>query len=148
MALGSGSDATSTNDDTWNGKWCWPVARLPRPWNTYAYFRRSLDLPDRPSSAVVRISADARYTLLVNGRRVHQGPARCFPHLQSYDTLDLADFLTAGLDPVCAVVHQFGVPTAQSAYRDAAGFLMDGRGGTNRRAGAPPPPRPRPRRGA
>lgn len=127
MALGSGSDATWNNNETWNGKWCWPVARLPRPWNTYAYFRRSLDLPDRPSSAVVRISADARYTLFVNGRRVHQGPARCFPHLQSYDTLDLADFLTAGPNAVCAIVHQFGVPTAQSAYRDATGFVMDGR---------------------
>jgi hypothetical protein len=130
MALGAGTDPTS-DDVTWNGRWCWPVDRLPRPWNTYAYFRRSIDLPDRPTSAVVRISADARYTLFVNGRRVHQGPARCFPHLQSYDTLDLADFLTAGLNAVCAVVHQFGVPTAQSAYRDATGFLLDGRVETN-----------------
>ena len=137
MALGSGSDSptsspssssppSASEGETWAARWCWTTARLPRPWNTYAYFRRSLDLPDRPTSAVVRISADARYTLFVNGRRVHQGPARCFPHLQSYDTLDLADFLTAGLNAVCAIVHQFGVPTAQSAYRDAAGFLLDG----------------------
>jgi hypothetical protein len=40
--------------------------------------------------------------------------------------MDLADFFSAGLNTLCAVVHQFGVPTAQSAYRDATGFLLDG----------------------
>jgi hypothetical protein len=125
MALGSGSDSPD-DISSWNAKWCWPVARLGRPWNTYAYFRRVVDLPGRPRAAVVRLSADARYTLFVNGRRVHQGPARCAPRFQSYDTMDLADFLSAGLNTVCAIVHQFGVPTAQSAYRDATGFLLDG----------------------
>ncbi|MDB5318615.1 MAG: hypothetical protein JWN40_246 [Phycisphaerales bacterium] len=110
----------------WEARWCWTNLRLARPWNSYAWFRRTIDLPDRPTSAVIRISADARYTLFVNGHRVHQGPARSFPHAQSYDTLDLADFLTAGLNAICAIVHQFGVPTAQSVYRDAAGFVLDG----------------------
>src|SRR5205823_276335 len=110
----------------WAAKWCWTADRLPRPWNAYAFFRRSLDLPDRAIAAIVRVSADARFMLFVNGRRVHQGPARCFPHAQSYDTLDLTDFLTAGVNSICAIVHQFGVPTAQSVYRDACGFLLDG----------------------
>jgi hypothetical protein len=125
MPFGSGS-APADDDRSWNASWCWSAARLPRPWNTYAYFRRAIDLPDRPTSAVVRVSADARYTLFVNGRRVHHGPARCFPHLQSYDTVDLAEFLAAGPNTVCAIVHQFGVPTGQSVYRDATGFLLDG----------------------
>jgi len=97
-----------------------------QPWNSYACFRLAIDLPDRPTAAVVRISADARYTLYVNGRRIHQGPARSFQNLQSYDELDLADFLTAGQNAICAIVHQFGVPTSQSIYRDASGFLLDG----------------------
>jgi hypothetical protein len=122
MATASGNGATAG----WVARWCWTGARLVRPWNSYAYFRRAIDLPDRPTSAVVRISADARYTLFVNGRRVHQGPARSFPEHQSYDTLDLADFLTAGPNVVGAVVHQFGVPTSQSVYRDATGFILDG----------------------
>jgi hypothetical protein len=131
MAAAAGSNPSedhprSAPPPAWEARWCWTTLRLPRPWNTYAYFRRAVDLPDRPMSAVVRISADARYTLFVNGRRVHHGPARSFPHAQSYDTLDLADFLTAGLNVVCAIVHQFGVPTAQSVYRDATGFVLDG----------------------
>jgi alpha-L-rhamnosidase len=122
----SAEDHLRNATPAWQARWCWTTFHLPRPWNTYAYFRRSIDLPDRPTSAVVRVSADARYTLFVNGQRVHQGPARSFPHAQSYDTLDLADFLTAGLNAICAIVHQFGVPTAQSVYRDATGFVLDG----------------------
>jgi hypothetical protein len=124
MVFASGRD--TFEHSTWNANWCWTTPRVLRPWNTYAFFRRTVDLPDRPTSAVVRVSADARYTLFVNGRRVHHGPARSFPHAQSYDTLDLADFLTGGLNSICAIVHQFGVPTAQSVYRDASGFLLDG----------------------
>jgi hypothetical protein len=111
----------------WTARWCWTTtAPRARPWNSYAFFRRTVDLPDRPTHAIVRITADARYALFVNGRPVHQGPARSFPGQQSFDTLDLADFLTAGLNAICAIVHQFGVPTGQSVYRDATGFLLDG----------------------
>jgi hypothetical protein len=99
---------------------------VPRPWNTYAYFRRSIRLPSSPRRAVIRVTADARYILWVNGRRVHGGPARSSPEHQSYDTLDLAPFLQGGDNAICAVVHQFGVPTFFSQYRAASGFLLDG----------------------
>ena len=79
-----------------------------------------------PRQAPVRVSADARYTLYVNGRRVHFGPARSFPQHQSYDTLDLARALVVGRNAICAIVHQIGVPTYQSVYRDTSGFLLDG----------------------
>src|SRR5205814_5471891 len=90
------------------------------------YFRRVIDLPSRPLRAHVRVSADSRYTLYVNENRIHQGPARCFPETQSFDTLDLAEHLRQGKNTICAIVHQFGVPTFQNVYRDACGFLLDG----------------------
>lgn len=124
MPIAAGS--ARTYDRPWNARWCWTTSPMLQPWNSYTYFRFSIDLPDRPTFANIRISADARYTLYVNGQRIHQGPARSFPHLQSYDTFDLADFLNAGLNSICAIVHQFGVPTGQSVYRDASGFLLDG----------------------
>src|SRR5439155_6739570 len=83
-------------------------------------------LPSEPRRAVVRVSADARYTLYVNGVRVHQGPARSFPEHQSYDTLDLTDLLRAGKNSICAILHQFDVPTFFSVYRDAYAFVLDG----------------------
>lgn len=112
--------------DNWKGRWCWTQKHLSRPWNYYAYFCRTVDLPARPKSAVVRISAESRYTLYVNGRRIHQGPARSYPLNQSYDTLNLADVLVEGKNAICAIVHQFGVPTFQSVYREISGFLVDG----------------------
>ena len=86
----------------WNAKWCWVKGHLAKPWNTYVYFRRTVDLPAVPAAAIARVSADARYTLYVNGQRVHQGPARSFPQHQSFDTLDLKPYLRAGKNAVCA----------------------------------------------
>jgi len=99
---------------------------MSRPWNTYAYFRKTIDVPARPLRARARVSADARYTLYVNGTRIHHGPARCYPQHQSFDELDLAPLLHPGRNTVCAIVHQFGVPTFYSVYRDISGFLLDG----------------------
>ncbi len=111
---------------SWQARWCWTKKHLSRPWNYYAYFRRVVELSERPLRASVRISADARYTLYVNGRRVHFGPARSFPEHQSYDTLDIAQHLAAGVNTICIIAHQFGVPTFQSMYRDLSGLIVDG----------------------
>ncbi len=111
---------------SWKARWCWTSKHQPRPWNTYAYFRKTVTLVAEPRRAVVRVSADARYILYVNGRRVHQGPARSFPEHQSFDTIDLSQYLEVGSNTIAAIVHQFGVPTFFSRYRDASGFLLDG----------------------
>lgn len=118
-----GSSASAAD---WTGRWCWTKKHLSRPWNYYAMFRRAIDLPAKPARAVLRVSADARYVLYVNARRIHWGPARSFPQHQSYDTLDISSALNAGANTICAVVHQYGVPTFQSCYRDTSGFLVDG----------------------
>ncbi len=109
----------------WTGKWCW-TGHVTHPWNQYVYFRRVVDVPGTPRRAIVRISADALYTLYVNGQRVHQGPARCFPGHQSYDTLDLTALFQSGQNVIAVIAHQFGVPTFQRVFRDANGFLLDG----------------------
>lgn len=117
---------SAPNSPPWSARWCWPQKHLPRPWNYYAYFRKVIDLRTKPQRAIVRVSADARYTLYVNAKRVHFGPARSYPEHQSYDTLDLTPYLTTGFNTLCAVCHQFGVPTFQSLYRGSSGFLLDG----------------------
>ena len=119
------------NND-WQGRWCWPQKHDERPWNLYVYFRRVIELATSPRRAMVRVSADARYTLFVNGRRIHFGPARSFQQFQSFDTIDLAPYLNVGKNTICAIVHQFGVPTFQSVFRDASGFLLDGQIETDR----------------
>lgn len=110
----------------WTARWCWTGYNITHPWNEFAYFRKQFELPAAPNRAIVRVSADARYTLYVNGHRVHQGPARCYPGRQSFDTLDLTGLFHPGTNVIAAIGHQFGLPTYQSVYRGASGFLLDG----------------------
>ena len=71
-------------------------------------FRRCLSLDHRPETALVRITADARYMLWVNGTFVGRGPARGYPFAQPYDEFDLAPFLRPGANWLAAQVYQFG----------------------------------------
>ncbi len=53
-------------------------------------FRKRLELATTPKSGLVRVTADARYQLWVNGQLVGRGPARGYPWAQPYDEHDLA----------------------------------------------------------
>jgi alpha-L-rhamnosidase len=74
--------------------------------------RRSLELRATPDSAPVKVTADGRYILFVNGRRVGRGPVRCNPLYQRYDEYDLAPHLKAGRNVIAALVHTYGVDAA------------------------------------
>jgi hypothetical protein len=71
-------------------------------------FRRCLLLNHKPEAAPVRITADARYILRVNGEFAGRGPARGYPFAQPYDEFDLAPFLRPGTNWIAAQVYQFG----------------------------------------
>lgn len=71
-------------------------------------FRQKLVLEAKPTTARIRMTADARYMLWVNGRFVGRGPARGFPWAQPYDDYDLTPFLRSGANWLAAEVYQFG----------------------------------------
>jgi alpha-L-rhamnosidase len=71
-------------------------------------FRKRLELATPPKSGLVRVTADARYQLWVNGQMVGRGPARGFPWAQPYDEYDLAPFMRPGTNWIAAEVYQFG----------------------------------------
>ena len=59
----------------WKASWIThPTAPLREP--MVLHFRRTLDLASVPASYPVRVSADNRFILYVNGQRVGDGPAR------------------------------------------------------------------------
>lgn len=81
-------------------------------------FRRSFVAPDTIASATLRITADARYQLFVNGRYVGRGPARSDPRRQLVDVIDVAPLLLPGRGNVLAVlVLHHGYGTGQSIAR-------------------------------
>src|SRR6266567_7796809 len=108
----------------WKASWIThPTAPLRDP--IVLHFRRSVDLPTVPASYPVRVSADNRFILFVNGQRVGDGPARGDLGHWRYERFDLAPMLHAGKNLITATVWNWGVfaPIAQMSDRTA--FLLE-----------------------
>ena len=94
------------------------------------HFRRTFTLNSIPNELRVQVSADNRYQLFVNGRRVSYGPAKGDLQTYKYDELDIAPMLQAGENVIAALVFNGGEdkPLALVTYQTA--FLLrtaDGR---------------------
>lgn len=76
-----------------------------------------------PAHAELRITADSRYRLWVNGRCAGRGPARCYPLAQSVDCLDITAGLQAGPCTLAVQVYQPGYSHFSYVHRGAAGLL-------------------------
>jgi alpha-L-rhamnosidase len=111
----------------WKGLWIWGSPGLAHDHrNEYVYLRKTFRLESPASTGKVRVSADNRYVLYVNGRIVSRGPARCEPRFQSFDEIDLAPWLRRGRNVIAALAHHYGESTFQSLERGGWGFLLDG----------------------
>src|ERR1700752_1268039 len=92
----------------WHAAWVThPTAPLREP--LVLHFRRTLDLPVVPSNYPVRVSADNRFILWVNGQRVGDGPARGDLIHWRYERFDLAPYLRTGQNLITATVWNFGL---------------------------------------
>jgi hypothetical protein len=109
---------------SWSGKWI-GYRYDPREDLGFFAFRNLLTLQAVPESLTVRVSADNRYKLFVNGELVSFGPQRGDEKHWFYETLDLAPFLQPGENEIVALVWNFGFlrPMAQHSVR--TGFLAD-----------------------
>jgi len=109
----------------WRASW---IAVPGAPATAYGvyHFRRRFELPAKPERFVVHVSADNRYQLFVNGRRVAWGPARGDLFHWRYETIDAAPYLEPGGNVFAAVVWNFGemAPEAQVTLQTA--FLVEG----------------------
>ena len=91
----------------------------------YLRFRspQTWQLRQQPRQADLFITADSRYKLWVNDRFVARGPARCYPHAQSVDRLELAPYLQAGPNCLAVQVYQPGYSHFAYVHRAQAGLL-------------------------
>ncbi|HEY1641124.1 MAG TPA: alpha-L-rhamnosidase N-terminal domain-containing protein [Streptosporangiaceae bacterium] len=91
-------------------------------------FRRTFDLPpapDMPERAPLRVSADARYLLWVNGAEVGRGPVRSQPRRLRYDEYDIGHLLRPGRNVIAVLVTYYG--HANSYWQPAAASGVMGR---------------------
>lgn len=125
-AVGAAQTANQSDppNRSWHASWVThPTAPLREP--LVLHFRRFLDLTHVPASYVVRVSADNRFILYVNGQRVGDGPARGDLTHWRYEIYDLAHYLNKGRNLITATVWNWGVfaPIAQMSDRTA--FLLE-----------------------
>ena len=108
----------------WKAAWIThPTAPLREP--LVLHFRRTVDLQSVPATYVVRVSADNRFILYVNGRRVGDGPARGDLAHWRYERFDLAPFLQSGHNLITATVWNFGVYAPLAQMSDRTAFIVE-----------------------
>ncbi len=110
---------------SWNANWIEPNNTDGNAYGVY-YFRKSIDLDEKPERFIIHISADNRYKLFVNEELVSLGPARGDIYFWNYETVDLAPYLNSGKNSVSALVWNEGElrPEAQISIRTA--FILQG----------------------
>jgi len=94
----SQANDTLRNNRRWNAQWI----ALNNPFDrgtAYGvyYFRKSIELANKPSRFIIHISADNHYKLYVNGKLVSIGPARGAFYNWNYETVDNVSPVQASL---------------------------------------------------
>jgi hypothetical protein len=112
-------------DREWNALWIGPKNDKGTEYGVY-YFRKNIDIKEKPLSFNVHVSADNRYKLYVNGKIVSMGPARSDTYFWNYETVDIAPYLVSGKNCIAALVWNEAEyrPEAQISVRTA--FILQG----------------------
>ncbi|RED64870.1 family 78 glycoside hydrolase catalytic domain [Cohnella lupini] len=105
----------------WQASWIWGDGEQS-PRNEWRCFRSVFEAPSMgTNTASLKITADSRYVLYVNGTQLGRGPVRSWPFEQSYDTYEVGHLLKAGeANTIAVMVMHFGVSTF---------YYLRGRGG-------------------
>jgi len=95
--------------------------------NVFMLARKSFNLKSIPKKAEIKITADTRYKLYVNGEFVNYGPARGYLEHYPFDRVDISRYLRKGENVIGVIVWQWGHGTFQSIYGGAAGLIVSGK---------------------
>jgi alpha-L-rhamnosidase len=106
-------------------RWIWHGPSVSER-NVFVLFRHVVELPAAPESATIRVFADSRYRLFVNGERVEYGPARFPQSAPEYDSIDLTGWLAAGTNVVAVEVTHYGVDSGEADPSPRPGFIAWG----------------------
>jgi len=105
-------------------QWIWPISHSWDLVNSYALFRKLIDLDRLPAKAPFFITADQSYRLFVNGEFVARGPARGFQSHWPYDEIDLGPHLRKGRNILAIRAHNPGRSNFQYLSQGFAGVLV------------------------
>ncbi len=123
ILLWQAAAASSVPPRAWTAQWI-ASADGPARDDNVSYFRKSLSLEKVPAQFLVDVSADTRFELHVNGKRVGNGPALGDLHHWHYETYDLSGYLRSGSNLVAAMVWNHGTVSAVSHMSSRTAFLL------------------------
>ena len=83
----------------------WNEMDHDRTWQVL--FRKTFALSAVPASCRIRISAETRYKLMINGTPVSVGPSKGDRSVWYYDELEIAGFLQPGENVLAAAVLHY-----------------------------------------
>jgi hypothetical protein len=113
----------------WQARWIRHPDSLRREFDV-VHFRTTFELSALPHDYVIHASADNRYELYVNGRRVLNGPARGDLNHWRYETADIAPYLRQGKNAIAAVVWNFAELAPMAQMTSETGLIVQGDGKT------------------
>ena len=105
LLLAGGLSATAQTDPALQQNMIWTEAAPTSEGEPiFVAFRKTFALAAQPKTAELRIFADLRYQLWVNGRYVVRGPVRFDPKAPQFDVLDIASYLQPGANTLAVMV--------------------------------------------
>ncbi len=104
-------------------KWIWSQASDVYGYNQTIVARRTF-YAETPRRAVMRITADSRYRLIINDRWVNDGPCRSWPEHYQYDEIDVTAYLQAGENTIRIIARYWGTGTFHTVPQQA-GLLAE-----------------------
>lgn len=110
----------------WDAQWV-SHPNAPPQGPAVLHFRKLLTLSETPKTYQIQISADNRFVLYVNGRRIGSGPSQSDPQAWRYATFDLAPYLKPGENVLAAEVWNFGDVRSMAQMTVDTGFFIQGR---------------------
>lgn len=111
----------------WPAAWIYCASAPVRDYGVF-HFRKTFELPSKPTSFVVNVSADNRYRLFVNGTPVCSGPARGDLYNWYFETVDIAPYLQSGRNVIAALVWNMGIDAPVAQVSNQTGFVLQGNG--------------------
>jgi hypothetical protein len=113
---------------SFTGKWITSNESGVNNVNTWIAFRKNITLTQVPSAAPIRIAADTKYWLWINGNLIIQegglkrGPSRNATYI---DSINIAPYLTSGQNSIAILLWHFGKSGYSHLNSGKAGLLVE-----------------------
>jgi alpha-L-rhamnosidase len=106
-----------------SGRWIWCAGQDVHGYNMAAKFRREF-VADDSAVGELRITADSRYRVFLNGEWINDGPGRAYPEHFTYDFYDIGALLKPGQNVIEVIARYYGIGTFHQIPQQA-GLLAE-----------------------